>query len=110
MLNRQQRISAAELSGIAAAYAQVKRLTRDQALAEIAEVLAPWPPDVQAEILADAASAYVDGDRHHDPAATELLTGAGADLDRARRIRAARTAQPDPLRIVADQANRAPRH
>jgi hypothetical protein len=88
------------------AQTQMRRLDRDQALGEIAEVLAPFALDARAEILAHAATAFADGDRHHDQASTELLAAAGADLERARRIRAERGAGTNPLASIAAQTNR----
>jgi hypothetical protein len=84
----------------------MRRLDRDQALGEIAEVLAPFALDARAEILAHAATAFADGGRHHDQASTELLAAAGADLERARRICAQREAKGNPPAVVAEQANR----
>jgi len=109
MLNRRERVGSGRLTGLTAAHVQVRRLTREQALAEIARVLAEFPTARGAEILADAAAAHVDGDRHQDAAATELLAAAGADLEQARRIRAERTSHPNPLATIVDQANRSPR-
>lgn len=110
MLDRKERITSAQLTGLAAAYAQMRRLTADQALDEMATDLAPYPADKRSEILADAAASYVGGDRHYDGPAAELLAQAGADLEQARAIRAVRALRPDMLRAVADQANRAPGH
>ena len=59
--------------------------------------------------ITDAAAGHVGGDRYDDPASLDLLAAAGADLDAARRIWATRSAQGNPLHIVADQANRADR-
>jgi hypothetical protein len=109
MLDRKQRIAAARLTGLTAAHVQVRRLDRDAALAEIAEVLAEHPRDVRAAILADAAADHASGERPEDPASLDLLVADGADLDEARKIRAARLAHGNPLRDVADQANRVDR-
>jgi hypothetical protein len=92
-----RRVLAAQLSGVAAGYAHVKRLTADEALAEIAAELAaakvkPGSP-AAVLVLTMAASLYaVDG----EPAAAEwwyadalaLLVRAGADEGAARRARA----------------------
>lgn len=67
---------------------QVGRLTVDQALAEMAEVLAKLPRERRQEALDQAAAGYVDPgplDPFHTPAA-ELLGRAGANLDRAREL------------------------
>jgi hypothetical protein len=109
MLDRRQRIASASLVGLAAAYTRRHRLDRDEVLDEVAEVLAAFAPDVRAAILADAAAAYVDGDRHYDEASAELLAAVGADLERARQIRAEHAARPNPLASVAVQANQGPR-
>jgi hypothetical protein len=106
MLNRRQRIAAARLTGMTEAHTQLHRLVRDEALAGIAEVLAEFTPDVRTVILADVAASYVDGDRHHDQASAELLAVAGADIERARQLRAERDAEPNPLTLIAEQANR----
>jgi hypothetical protein len=107
MLDRRQRIASASLVGLAAAHTQMHRLNRDEALDEIAEVLAAFAPDARAAILANAAAVYVGGDRHYGQASAELLAAAGADLERARQIRAERQIRPNPLVSIADHANRA---
>jgi hypothetical protein len=106
MLHHSQRVASARLTSIAAACVQVHRLDHDQALAEIAEVLAEYTPDVRAAILANATSIHVDGHRRHDRATTDLFVAAGADLDEARRIRIKRHARGHWRQMVAGRANR----
>jgi hypothetical protein len=108
MIDRKQRIASAQITGLTAAHVQVKRLTRDETLAEIADVLAPFPKADRAAILADAAASYIN-DRYYGQASADLMTAAGADLNEARRIRADQDARPNPLTVVSDQANRADR-
>jgi hypothetical protein len=107
VLTRRERITSAQVTGLAAAYAQIRRLDLHGALAEIATILAGYPDDARARILADAASAYVDGDQYFSAEAAGLLRQAGADLAEARRMYAGRH-RSNPLRIVSDQANRQP--
>lgn len=91
-------VLAARCSGVAAAYAHVARLTRDEALVAISEILteAGVRPgsDEAARILTEAAAMYTDptgpGEARWYPAAAALLAEAGADLDRAVAVQAER--------------------
>ena len=77
------------LTGIAAAFGHVRRLTRDEALAEIRERLATVPAGERQLALDESAAMYVDPgelERWYD-AALELLVAAGADVEAARAIR-----------------------
>src|SRR6185295_13809859 len=94
------RVLAAQLSGTAAAHAHVRRISRDEALAEIAETLiaAKIRPDSEraVAVFTDAATMYVQptqpgADRWY-PIAAELLKAAGADLARAVELRRQRGA------------------
>ena len=79
-------VVAAQLTGIAAGFGQVKRCSRDQALAEIAGVLASArvPPGSERaiELLSTAAAGYIEptgpGDAAWYPTASALLVAAGA--------------------------------
>lgn len=106
-LSRKERVVAAGLGGLAAGYAQMRRLTRDDALAEIRQDLeaSKLDGDQAVAVLSDAAARYVDGDQHYDSEALQLLVDAGADVDRARAIRAARLSSGNPLQVLAAQAN-----
>lgn len=87
-----RRIAAAQIHGVTAAFGHLRRITQDEALAEIREILAGWPTDEHAGILAVAAEGYVreprDANSWWYDAAIELLSAAGADLDEARRLAA----------------------
>jgi hypothetical protein len=93
-----RRVLVAQISGVAAGYADVKRLTADEALAEIRAELTgakvkPGSPQAIVVLTMAAALYAVDG----EPALEELwyadalalLVQAGADEDAARRARAA---------------------
>jgi hypothetical protein len=86
------KVLAAQLSGAAAGYAHVKRCTREEALAEIAETLAGANvrpgSDRAVAALTEAAASYVGeplraGDSRWHREAAALLGEAGADLERA---------------------------
>lgn len=86
------RLASAAITGIAMACAQVHRLTDDEALSEIAAVIAKLPKADRQAALDLAASGYVEpgpGD-YFFPSVAALLERAGANLDEARRLRAAR--------------------
>lgn len=83
------RIAAAQLSGLALACVQVRRLSDDEALAEMADVVAGLPAGRRQTALDQAAASYVDPgptDAFH-AAAAGLLQRAGADLDQALALR-----------------------
>jgi hypothetical protein len=105
VLNRVHRILSAQIVGFAEAHARTGRLERDEALAAIAGALAGLAPMERANVLADAAAAFVAGASHANEAATELLAAAGADLEEARRICAVRDALQDPFRMAGDRVN-----
>src|SRR5262249_44616774 len=79
-----------KLTGVAAAYAHVKRLTASEALAEVRDVLAGLRPTQRQELLDEAAAMYVAPDENHRwySNALELLVSAGANRDTAEQIRA----------------------
>jgi len=97
-------VTVAQLTGVAAGYAQVKRCTRDDALAEVEQVLrnAGIKPgsDRARELLTRAATLYVlpsgPGDEFWYGDALALLADAGADVATAAAIRAGRGA---PARV-----------
>jgi hypothetical protein len=85
------RVAAAQASGVAAAYAHVRRIGEGEALAEIAAILDRLPADRRQKALDLAASTYAapgQSDLWY-PAASRLLERAGANLGTARAIRAA---------------------
>ena len=92
-----RRVLAAQVTGLAAAYAHMKRLTRAEALAEIGQTLAasnvrPGSADA-VDLVTQAASMYVDATGPETwwfPDAVNLLAEAGADVDRAKQLRAQR--------------------
>lgn len=88
-------VLAAQLNGVAAAYAQVRRLTYPEALAEVAKILASArirPGTREAvDLLTRAAVPYVDSEGESDrcyPAMAAFLGDAGADLAKAQQIKA----------------------
>jgi len=92
-------VAAAGLSGLALACVQVRRLTEDQALAEMAQILAELPRERRQEALDRAAAGYLDPGPlapFHDLAAA-LLARAGANLDHARQLQT-RTGQSFVMR------------
>lgn len=104
------RVAAAGMSGAAAAVAQTRRMTEDEALAEISALLAGLPADRRQRALDEAASMYVGStepgaDRWH-PVALALLQRAGADVAQARELRAAR--RGGGLSGLGEQAARLP--
>jgi hypothetical protein len=86
------KLASAAISGIALACVQIRRLTEDQALAEIRVELAAIPADRRQEALDEAASLYVRPGPldHFYPSAAALIERAGASLDSARRLRDSR--------------------
>jgi hypothetical protein len=99
------RVLAAQLTGVAAGYAHVRRLTADEALAELATELTnakvkPGSGAARETLTAAAAHYVIDG----EPALQEcwyadalaLLVRAGADEDAARRSIVAPGSKPIP--------------
>ncbi len=80
------------LTGLAAAHAQMRRLTVDQAVAEIRQVLDGGTRDARdrQRALDEAASVYVLPSEAWpwSPAALAVLLDAGADRERAEQLRA----------------------
>jgi hypothetical protein len=73
------RVAAAQVSGVAAAYAHVRRISEGEALAEIAAILDRLPADRRQKALDQAASVYAapgQSDLWY-PAASRLLERAG---------------------------------
>jgi hypothetical protein len=100
-----RRVLAAQLSGAAAAFAHQKRLTADEALAEIEAELRnakvkPGSPEAVLALTMAAGLYVVDGepaiDQYWYRDALALLVRAGADDRAARRARAARGSQRMP--------------
>jgi len=95
-------VTSAQLIGTAAGHAQVKRCTRDEALAELEQILRDAraePGSGRArELLTRAAAFYVlpsgPGDEFWYPAALDLLVEAGADVEAARFRVAGRSVGP----------------
>lgn len=80
------RVAGAGVSGVAAAYAQMRRIGRDEALAEIADLLAPLQPVQRQGALVYAAAGYArpDDTCRWYVAAFDLVVEAGADPEAAR--------------------------
>lgn len=107
VLNRAERIASAQASGTAERCTWHRRISREEALAQIARILEPVQPGRRRLVLSNAAAAYVQtgDDRYaYQVACAELLRDAGADLDLAARIWLRRhpTGQP-PIGIVHPQ-------
>lgn len=93
MVDRPDLVSAAQLQGIADAYAQHRRITAREARAELAEVLAGVAQHRRQATLDYAAARYaMPGgiDNWYYPRSFAVLVRAGANRDRARELRAAR--------------------
>lgn len=90
--------AAASIAGLAQLYAHSGRLTWDTALQEIRYRLQAWEirPKRIGEVMSIAATGYVDSDAWRADLALQLLVDAGADVERARVIRA----QVPPRRVV----------
>lgn len=76
----------AQVSGIAAACAHLQRITADEALEEIREVLAPLTEAQRQDALTYAAAGYL-RPRQHDwwyGKAAEVIERAGADMAAAQ--------------------------
>jgi hypothetical protein len=84
------RIASARITGTVKACIVAHRLTQDQALVHIGSALGSVSELRWGEVLSDAAAGYVDSDESWREPALALLVRAGADLDRARAIKAAR--------------------
>jgi hypothetical protein len=84
-------MAASSIGGLAETYAQRDRLAGDRAMQEIQDRLKMWkiPSDRVTEVLSAAATTFVDSDAWRADVALQLLVDAGADVDRARAIRAA---------------------
>lgn len=83
-------VAAAQVSGVVAAFAHLHRISEDEALAEIGEILAAVPKADRAEVLARATQGYLvpsHGGFWYDQA-VELLQKTGVDMDRARVLAA----------------------
>jgi hypothetical protein len=90
--------AAASIAGLAELYARDGRLSWDTAMQEIQYRLRAWEirPKRIGEVMSIAATGYVDSDAWRAPMALRLLVDAGADVERARVIRA----HVPPRRIV----------
>lgn len=84
------RVAAAGISGVAAGHAHLKRVDRDGALAEIREIVETLPRERRQAALDGAAAAYTCDDTPWHAEALTLLLAAGADLEQARTVWAAR--------------------
>lgn len=106
-LNATERVASAQASGVAERCTWHRRISREEALTEIARILEPVEPGRRRLVLSDAAAAYVQtgGVRYtYQVACAELLRDAGADLDLAGQIWLRRhpTGRP-PIGIVHPQ-------
>jgi hypothetical protein len=91
-------VATSSVAAIAEIYARGDRFTWEQAMKEIRNELTAWkiPSERIREVMANAATNYVDSDAWRADVALQLLVDAGADVERARAIRAA---QP-PRRVI----------
>ncbi len=80
------------LSGTVEHFAERRASTRRQALERIAEIIheEALDPEQASEALASTAAGYLGDDCWYRSEALSVLAEAGADLERARRIRALR--------------------
>jgi hypothetical protein len=98
MKANRERVAASCIAGLAEIYGRGERYTWEQAMQEIQRELKTWKiqPDRVGEVMAKAATSYVDSDAWRADVALQLLVDAGADVERARAIRAA---EP-PRRVI----------
>lgn len=89
VMDREQ-AAASSIAGLAELYARGERLTWDEAMQEIQARLQAWEVRTGriGEVMSMAASAHVDSDAWRAWVALQLLVDAGANVDRARVIRA----------------------
>jgi hypothetical protein len=90
--------AAASIAGLAELFAHGGRLSWDTAMQEIQYRLQAWEirPKRIGEVMSIAATGYVDSDTWRANLALQLLVDAGANVERARVIRA----QVPPRRAV----------
>lgn len=95
-----KRVAAVCIAGEAENYAVRNRYGLDQAVQNIQRELRVWKiaPSEAGEVMARAASNYVDSDAWRADVALQLLVDLGADVERARAIRAAKP-RPRPFGI-----------
>ena len=88
-MDREQ-AAASSIAGLAELYAHGHRVTWNEAMQEIQARLQAWEirPKRIREVMSTAATAYVDSYAWRAWVALQLLVDAGADVDRARAIRA----------------------
>jgi hypothetical protein len=86
------------LAGLAELYAHTGRPSWHQAMQEIQDNLAAWEvrPTRIGEVMSRAATGFVDSDAWRAEVALQLLVDAGAEVGRARVLRA----QVPPRRVV----------
>jgi hypothetical protein len=84
------------MSGVIEHFAQRRASTREEARAGLDEIIARQGlgPAEAAEALTATAAGYLEPDRWYREDALAVLAAAGADLDRAARIQALRSATP----------------
>jgi hypothetical protein len=97
MMDREE-AAAFSIAGLAELYARGDRPGWDRAMQEIQERLEAWEirPKRIGEVMSRAATGYVDSDAWRAHVALQLLVDAGANVDRARVIRA----QVPPRRVI----------
>jgi len=97
MMDREE-AAAGSIAGLAELYARGDQLGWDRAMQEIQDRLQAWEirPRRISEVMSRAATGYVDSDAWRAYVALQLLVDAGADMQRARVIRA----QVPPRRVV----------
>jgi hypothetical protein len=92
-LTSAERIVSAQVGGCAQAHGYLRRLTLDEAVAEILELLGQVPADRRAAVLADAAAGYSAANPNRErwqQTTLAVLVAAGADVGQAERAWRAR--------------------
>lgn len=90
------KVAGAQITGTALRCTQHRAMTEDEALADIADMVARAPAARRQDLLDDAAALFcLSGPTTpHYPPALDLLVRAGANRDRATAIKAARSGAP----------------
>lgn len=89
-------VASAQITGTVLRHTQHRAISEDEALAAVAAMVARAPAGRRQELLDHAASLFAapGPTTPHFRPAFDLLVRAGADADRARAVRAARTGAP----------------
>jgi hypothetical protein len=97
-LTPRERVTAAMISGSAAAHGRLRRLSADEAVAEVTACLNERvPAERRSAVLAEAAAGYTPAatDRAEHARALAVLVAAGADVSEAEQVwRERRSSEP----------------